>query len=193
MPYILCSGVYGIHKQLLKHNMTTRQFNSTDVDGDHTNSNIGHRSGIVDHVVVVPNTLNSKYQRALVEWLGESNVHQVDTGYLMDRLTAEQGMWKQTFQKLWLHNLTMYDKVIVLDADVLIRTNIMHWFKYPTPCGIQAHDQIAWNSGALVIKPDTAVFDQMMDMLPNISRYELKKIPENGEDIFLNAGYGDQE
>ena len=92
--------------------MTTHQFNSTEM-------NTGHRLGEVDHVVVVPNNINGKYYNVLVQWLGERNVHKVDPGYLLNRMDDKQLMWKQTFQKLWLYNLTEYDKVIVLDADVL--------------------------------------------------------------------------
>jgi len=76
-------------------------------------------------------------------------------------------VWKGTFNKLWLFNLTEFDKVIMMDADVLIRTHINHWFDYPTPCAIQAGDNISWNTGALVIRPDTHVFEQMLSQLPN--------------------------
>ena len=79
--------------------------------------------------MVVPNTIESKYHQAIVEWVGESNVYKVNRTYIINRLSDEQNMWKGTFNKLWLFNLTMYDKVIVLDGDVLIRTNIMHWFE----------------------------------------------------------------
>ena len=92
--------------------MTTHQFNSTEI-------NTGQRLGEVDHVVVVPNNIHDKYYNVLVEWLGERNVHKVDRDYLLNRMDDKQLMWKQTFQKLWLYNLTEYDKVIVLDADVL--------------------------------------------------------------------------
>ena len=116
-------GVYGIHKQLLKYNMTCHKFNSN------ISTTINTGGGEVDHVVVVPNTIESKYHQAIVEWVGESNVYKVNRTYIINRLSDEQNMWKGTFNKLWLFNLTMYDKVIVLDGDVLIRTNIMHWFE----------------------------------------------------------------
>ena len=92
--------------------MTTHQFNSTEI-------NTGQRLGEVDHVVVVPNNIHDKLYNVLVQWLGERNVHKVDRDYLLNRMDDKQLMWKQTFQKLWLYNLTEYDKVIVLDADVL--------------------------------------------------------------------------
>ena len=145
---------------------------------------------MIDHVVVAPTTIHPNYHRALVSWLGEDNVRLVEPGYLLNRIRSEQHLWKKTFQKLWLYNLTEYDKVIVLDADILIRTNIMHWFEYDTPCGIQAKDDVAWNSGAMVITPDTAVFEQMLSQLPNVIRYEGGT--EYHEDP-LTGGYSDQE
>ena len=69
----------------------------------------------------------------------------------------------------------------------------MHWFGYDTPCAVQAQDTIVWNSGAMVIKPETKVFNQMMDMLPNVTRYDSNRKIEDGVDPFLNGGYSDQE
>merc|ERR1712194_888139 len=140
--------------------------------------------------VVVPSTLSHKYLQALRAWLGASNVRAVDTWHLLNRMTTTQKLWAKTFQKLWLHNLTDYDKVIVLDADVLVRTDISHWFEYPAPCGAQQKDSIAWNSGAMVIAPSTEVFERMMDQLPGLVRYEGSKV--FSEDPLI-GGYGDQD
>jgi len=169
-------GVYSIHNQLIKYNMTNNRID-------------GGSSGI-SHVAVVPNDIEEKYYNTLVSWLGKDYVHTVNKGYILNRMKDEQGMWMGTFNKLWLFNLTEYTKVIILDTDILIRSNILHWYDYPTPCGIQAEDNIAWNSGALVITPNTTIFEQMMHMLPHIQRYERDANYTNDP---LNGGYSDQD
>eukprot|EP00804_Cyclotella_cryptica_P013151 CCRYP_006964-RA/>CCRYP_006964-RA protein AED:0.27 eAED:-0.46 QI:0/-1/0/1/-1/0/1/0/210 len=99
-------------------------------------------------------------------------------------------MWAQVFAKLFVFNLTEFEKIILTDTDILLRTNIMHWFDYPTPCGTQQKGDISWNSGAMVIKPSTELFDQMMKQLPQVRRYDTNKV--FAEDP-LNAGYSDQD
>ena len=101
--------------------------------------------------------------KALNEWSDPKDIHVVDRSYIVDKIGP--GLWKGTFNKLWLFNLTEFDKVIVLDQDVFIRTNLMHWFDYPTPCAVQANDNIEWNSGAMVITPNTKVFDDLVILL----------------------------
>ena len=45
----------------------------------------------------------------------------------------------------------------------------------------------------MVIEPKTKVFNKMIYMLSNITKYDAKKIPENDTDIFQQGGYSDQE
>ena len=160
-------GAYSIHKQIAKFRMNITQ------------------------VVVAPRTIESSFRAALVSWLGEENVRTVDKGYIVERIAPDSGMWKGPFNKLWLFNLTDFDKLIVLDADVLIRTNIMHWFDYPAPCAIQTKDDISWNSGAMVIEPNTQIFYKMVDMLPRLRKFT--KTDEAFDVDPLNSGYSDQD
>jgi hypothetical protein len=83
--------------------------------------------------------------------------------------------------------MTDFDRLITLDTDVLIRTNIMHWFDYPTPCGTQPVGEIEQNSGAMVIEPSKKHFDQMMQILPKATRYTNEVQGEN-----WNSGHGQQ-
>ena len=99
-------GIYSIHKQMVKHNISA------------------------SHVVVVPTDIYANYSNALVSWLGEDNVRAVDTDIILGSFNRSQGLWQGVFNKLWLFNLTEFDKVTILDADVLVRTNIMHWFDF---------------------------------------------------------------
>ena len=177
-------GIFSIHRQLAKHNMTLRSANGTRSDCN---------MGGVAHVAVVPSSINERYRRALVLWLGEDNIRTVEKGYISDRIKPEQEVWTGTFNKLWLFNLTEFDKIIMLDADILIRSNIMHWFNYsthPTPCAIQARDDMSWNTGAMVIQPDTQVFEQMLSQLGSIQKYENGQVYSRDP---LIGGYSDQD
>ena len=63
-------GVYSIHNQLIKYNMTNNR-----IDGD---------SSSISHVAVVPNDIEEKYYNTLVSWLGKDYVHTVNKGYILN-------------------------------------------------------------------------------------------------------------
>lgn len=135
-------GVYSIHHQMEKFNMTPS----------------------IDHVALIPNDMSKKSRALLQEWLGKDNVRQVDKTFIRDKVP--QGCWIPVFSKLEFFNLTMYDKLIALDNDIFIRTNIEHWFKYPAPAATHARGTIEWNSGAMVIKPNSTLYDILLQHLP---------------------------
>jgi hypothetical protein len=100
-------------------------------------------------------------------------------------------LWEGVFNKLFFFNFTEYDKIIRLDCDVLIRQNIGHWFDYETPIAIQAKDEIEWNSGAMVITPNSTLFNEMIDKLPQVQRLDRRKQKQNDTDGW-NSGIGEQ-
>lgn len=180
-------GIYSIHKQLNKHNMLLNENNTV--------SQLPR--GYAKHVVVVPRRIDEAYRNALVSWLGEDNVRTIDEGVISGLLKNDQELWQGVFNKLWLFNLTEFDKLIILDADILIRTNIMHWYDYATPCAIEAKDDIDWNGGAMVIKPDAKVFQQMLSQLPKLQSYPLYRKSDDYrerryENDPLTGGHGSQ-
>mmetsp|Transcript_21775 Transcript_21775/g.35647 ORF Transcript_21775/g.35647 Transcript_21775/m.35647 type:complete len:352 (-) Transcript_21775:129-1184(-) len=164
-------GVYSIHKQMERYNMT-----------DH-----------LSHIVIMPQYMRRRYGKVLSSWVGKENVRTVDRGYIINRVRPEQDLWLGPFNKLWFFNLTEFDKVITLDTDILLRTNIMHWFDYDTrytPCAIQAKDDISWNSGAMVIEPSTHLFHSLLDELPNVRRYNKSHVYDHDPQ---SSGRSDQE
>jgi len=105
----------------------------------------------------------------------------------------DRGLWAGVFNKLFLFNLTDYDKLIVLDWDVLLRQNIRHWFEYDTPCASQTKDNVEWNSGVMVISPNNTVYDTFLEKLPQVQRlmYVNNSINITEPDNW-NSGYHDQ-
>ena len=132
---------------------------------------------------------NPKLWSALQQWFPPEHIHVVDKTHVLGKVN--KGLWAGTFNKLFLFNLTEYDKLITLDQDVLIRRNIMHWFEYPAPCAIQAKDNIEWNSGAMVIEPNKALFDDFIQVLLSVHCREDHRFNVSKPDS-MESGHGQQ-
>ena len=85
-------------------------------------------------------------------------------------------MHQGTFTKLAAWNLTRYDRVVHLDADLLIARNIDHLFsdEVGTPAAVAETEMnflglhftmLPFNSGLLVLQPSAVMFDFMMRRL----------------------------
>ena len=131
-------------------------------------------------------------KQILAQWKDEGLIHEV---YVFDRnkiiRIVPKGLWRGVFNKLFLFNLTDYDKLIQLDTDILIRQNIRYWFEYDTPCAIQAKDKLEWNSGAMVISPNQTVFEELMAKLPDVRVNDMNNINMSEPDNW-NSGHGQQ-
>jgi hypothetical protein len=164
-------GVYSIHTQLFKFNMTD----------------------LVDHVVLVSPLVPEKFVLILNQFLGEKSVRIQDNRELLSSLLHDDKIWAGTFNKVSLFNVTEYDKIIVLDNDILIRKNIMHWFDYPTPAATHSRGTIEWNSGAMVISPDADVFDKMVETMHLVKvwagRSEETKTVDGFNSAFHDQGF----
>eukprot|EP00983_Pelagomonas_calceolata_P031205 979750-Pelagomonas_calceolata.AAC.2 len=85
------------------------------------------------------------------------------------------------FNKLHSWNLTAFDKVIMLDADMLVLKNIEHVFRKPPISAVEdpgAPEK--FNSGFLVLSPDRALFEEMLFYLPVLRSYN------SGDQGYLN-------
>ena len=127
MDYYLW-GIYSIHKQLKKVGMTPH----------------------IRHVALVASDMKSKHLHLIESWLGKENVWPINKSILRKKVPKGNKLWGAVFSKLEFFNLTMFDKVIALDNDILIRRNIEHWFDLPAPAATQERGSIEWNSGAMV-------------------------------------------
>jgi hypothetical protein len=158
-------GVYSIHKQMIKFNMTPQ----------------------VSHVALVASDLSPESKALLVEWLGPKNVRDVDVNFVRNHVP--DGLWYQVFSKIEAFNVTDFDKLIVLDIDIFIRQSIMHWFDYPAPAATQARGSIEWNSGAMVIEPSTRLYNKLLEYIPKTRLW--KPQWDDGQDTW-NSGRGHQ-
>ncbi|PKI51545.1 hypothetical protein CRG98_028105 [Punica granatum] len=87
-------------------------------------------------------------------------------------MTGTYNEWNHSKLRVW--QLTDYDKVIFIDADLLVFQNIDKFFVYPE-LSVVKNSRDMFNSGVMVLEPSNCLFKQMM-----AKRYELKSY--NGGD-----------
>lgn len=162
-------GVYSTHTRLRETGMTA----------------VG-----IQHVAMVSQDIHPNSKALLEEWLGRDQVIEFDRNIVLNQLVNE-GLRSRNgvFLKLQAFNLTQYDKIIVLDSDILVRTNIAHWFDdYPAPAATGAKGRIEWNSGAMVIEPSTELYQKLLQYLPRVQKWDEEK--DTGEDVWdSSAGH----
>jgi len=110
--------------------------------------------------------------------------------------------WFRTYSKLHVFNQVQFDKVVYLDADMLVLENIDALFSCPhmsaTNAGGRLPENVGWtdlNSGLFVAAPSESVFE---DMQAQVGRIEVlasggsADTPRRGsEQDFVNAYYRD--
>jgi len=143
-------GVYSMRTQLRKVGMTPT----------------------VKHIAMVSQDIKPESKALLVEWLGKEQVIEFDRNVVLNKLNERLRGRPGVFLKLVAFNLTQFDKIIVLDNDILIRTNLMHWFDYPAPAATGAKGRVEWNSGAMVIEPSADLYNQLLEYLPKVQKWD---------------------
>ena len=112
-------------------------------------------------------------------------------------LNAKQTeIWKYCLTKFNIFKMTEYDKLIFLDADLLILKNLDHCFKYEHMTAALDGEYVnlwpKWphfNSGFMVIEPNLDLYNSIMDFANNITD-DLEGIKDFKGDKYLLA---DQE
>jgi alpha-N-acetylglucosamine transferase len=110
--------------------------------------------------------------------------------------------WFPTYSKLNVFDQTQYDKVVYLDADMLILRNIDELFKFPHMSAVIAGGMLPGkstrkhlNSGMFVLEPSRELFEDMMSKVGKIEKLEsggsIDKPRHGSDQDFLNAYYLD--
>ena len=149
--------------------------------------------GMLDHgvaqVVLLSDQVPQDKKEVLESWLGQDYVRTVDPNFIRDKIA--DGIWRQVFSKIEAFNLTDFDKLIVLDNDILIRQSLLHWFDLPTPAATHT-GTIEWNSGAMVITPSFKIYQQLLQYIPKTRRWDKDTITNRTAEDPWNSGYHDQ-
>lgn len=84
------------------------------------------------------------------------------------------------FSKLHVWNMTEYERIIYLDSDVLVVSNIDHMFDCGTFCAAFRHSDL-FNAGIIVVEPNRTLFKDMLDKIGSLPSYD------DGDQGFLNV------
>ncbi|EFJ29334.1 hypothetical protein SELMODRAFT_91619, partial [Selaginella moellendorffii] len=85
--------------------------------------------------------------------------------------------WNYSKFRLW--QLTQYDKIIYIDADIVLLRNLDFLFDLPEITATR-NDQSLFNSGVMVIEPCNCTFDFLVDNIGSIDSYN------GGDQGYLN-------
>ncbi len=79
------------------------------------------------------------------------------------------------YDKLWIFGLTEYDKLVYIDADMLVCENMESLFEKPHFSAVTAgalmpqnKEWVKLNSGLMVVEPNSALFNHMVSMVAEL-------------------------
>eukprot|EP00127_Corallochytrium_limacisporum_P004862 Clim_evm6s191 gene=Clim_evmTU6s191 len=87
--------------------------------------------------------------------------------------------FNKVISKLYMWTLTEYERVVYLDLDTLVLSNIDELFDCAQFCASVRHSDM-FNSGVMVLKPDMELFEDMVNNLQTMGSYT------GGDQGFLN-------
>jgi len=108
---------------------------------------------------------------------------------------TDGGRWSTTFQKLSILSMTEYDKIVWIDADMMIVRNIDMLFNLPhmscvrSRAPIPGTDLYPFNSGLMVVKPNKEEFYGTCSLINQVvMEYQKRNSPVGDQNVF-NAYY----
>ena len=144
-------------------------------------------------MIIVPKSKEND----LMEQMKEYGINTKDTILAKSDLDAdipiieqEYAYWKETFFKLVAASCVEFEKIVLLDSDMLIQHNIDELFDKPHMSGVMAGicarpDWTNFNSGMLVIEPDLGVYQQLIENIaPAIESRRAEGLSAGDQDVF---------
>ncbi|KAL1555372.1 putative UDP-glucuronate:xylan alpha-glucuronosyltransferase 5 [Salvia divinorum] len=84
------------------------------------------------------------------------------------------------YSKLRIWQLKLYDKLVFIDADLIVINNIDKIFAYPQLSAVSNYQKHLFNSGLMVVEPSQCTFDTLMEKMRVVQSYN------GGDQGFLN-------
>ncbi|KAL7239449.1 hypothetical protein ACSBR2_005368 [Camellia fascicularis] len=75
------------------------------------------------------------------------------------------------YSKLRVWELTEYDKIICIDADIIVLENIDEFFVYPQFSAV-GEDDFVFNSGIMLVEPSKCTFETLMEKMSQVASYD---------------------
>ncbi|GJY13203.1 putative UDP-glucuronate:xylan alpha-glucuronosyltransferase 5 [Tanacetum coccineum] len=96
---------------------------------------------------------------------------------------AKKGAYNEyNYSKLRIWQLTEYDKVIFIDADLIVLKKLDKFFSYPQLSAV-GNDKYLFNSGLILIEPSQCMFNGLMEKISTLGSYN------GGDQGFLNEAF----
>ena len=137
-------------------------------------------------LVLVPRGFDPAAQCKIGRWGGTVlEAEGIGLGELAEK--NPRAYWNETFFKLRIFDLISYDKLVYIDADMIVLENLDHLFEREHISAVQGGKVIfGWediNSGLMVIEPNREEFEAMVSLIPLVCESKIKE----------NMGFGDQD
>lgn len=118
----------------------------------------------------------------------------VPDNILQANTNRQNSNWNFTFDKLLVFELTQFDKIVFIDADMMVTQNLDRLFALPHMSATNAgcsfpgnENDIDLNSGLMVLEPQPGVVEKMLATVPSI----LDRKKAFGDQDVLQAYYSD--
>jgi hypothetical protein len=83
--------------------------------------------------------------------------------------------WWKLFDNWSLQHDLVWQVDFVLDNAIIIWKSLMHWFDHSTPAATQCCDVIEWSTRAMVIEPNTGLYNEMIWLYSTIKKVETRQ------------------
>ena len=107
-----------------------------------------------------------------------------------DDLCTGEGRWSTTFTKLCIFCLTKYDKIVWIDADMLVLNSLDDLFQKPHMSCVRSRakmfskDFYAFNSGLMVIEPNVEDYRGACAQINSVvENYQKKNMPVGDQNV----------
>lgn len=147
--------------------------------------------------VLLPDMKYNALKEEVLGYIGKETKHtsirfitHKEIDFILPSVEKEYDYWKETFFKLAVMDCTEYDKIVLLDSDMLIAQNIDELFDKPhmsaVMAGISARpDWKNFNSGLLVIEPNHEEYLRLLSCIePAIKRRTQNGESTGDQDVF---------
>lgn len=111
----------------------------------------------------------SQKQKHMLRSLGKNiETHDITRIELPANTDIPHEAWRISFSRLHMLNFEKFDKLVFLDSDMIINTNIDDLFSHPVLSACSHHyplrdDRVSINGGLVVLSPDTGLFRRIME------------------------------
>ncbi|KAI3770790.1 hypothetical protein L6452_01934 [Arctium lappa] len=96
---------------------------------------------------------------------------------------ARKGAYNEyNYSKLRIWQLIEYDKVMFIDADLIVLKNLDELFSYPQISAV-GNDKYLFNSGLILVEPSQCMFNGLMEKINTLGSYN------GGDQGFLNEAF----